>query len=313
MPFHPRFLNSMDRFSTMAPILFYIDGMKEAHEKMKGTEESSGQRGLQGPESIGRSITDESITLLIDVEDRALVPHSAEIDYLDPRRPLVMVIPAQPLRHGAHFAVVVHNATDGDGDRLPQSRGMKSALNAVRGTSTHERYADAVLPALRTAAPWTDFARDPESVQLLFDFVTVSEESQLGRIRASRDIALEHVSGPDWDWRDHVELVSETKHDCDLPDSFIARTYHVDMDVPFLLKERSRYSTLDANVFATGKPASVQKAKVLIQVPCSVERAASGEDYCYPVRTIMEFGHGLFHHRGEVRDGFLSRWVFDSP
>jgi hypothetical protein len=56
-----------------------------------------GMKGSQGTPSIGLgpniadSVTPQSITLLVDVTEGLLVPHSAEIDYLDRKRPLVMV------------------------------------------------------------------------------------------------------------------------------------------------------------------------------------------------------------------------------
>ena len=68
----PGFLNDLDGFSTLGPLLFYIEGMKEG-----------GGVGLQGPDSIADSVTEKSVTLLLDVESNELVHHFAEIDYLD--------------------------------------------------------------------------------------------------------------------------------------------------------------------------------------------------------------------------------------
>eukprot|EP00581_Thalassiosira_minuscula_P010918 CAMPEP_0183711454 /NCGR_PEP_ID=MMETSP0737-20130205/6956_1 /TAXON_ID=385413 /ORGANISM="Thalassiosira miniscula, Strain CCMP1093" /LENGTH=892 /DNA_ID=CAMNT_0025939965 /DNA_START=139 /DNA_END=2817 /DNA_ORIENTATION=+ len=296
MTLHPSFLNDLDGFSTMAPILFYMEGLKEAHEGSNNMVNK-----LQGPESIGSSVTNQSITLLINVDDNVLVAHSAEIDYLDPDRPLVMVIPAQPLQHSTHYAVAVVNATDVNGKRLPQSKGLE-ALLGQKGSMQYSRYMDVVLPSLQHAAPWIDYGNDPESVQLLFDFVTISEDSQLGHTRATRDAVIEHVGN--WDWEDHVEVVSELKHDCG-PDSLIARTFHINLDVPSFLKRRSRYSALDIAALDSGKPVSIEKAKAMIRIPCSVEQGNQ-------VNAIMEYGHGLFYHRGEVTDGFLSRMANDN-
>ena len=68
LPLHPEFLNDLDGFSTQAPILFYMNGLKEAHEQY-----SSG--GLQGPERIEYSVTAKSITLLLNVDEKTLVHH----------------------------------------------------------------------------------------------------------------------------------------------------------------------------------------------------------------------------------------------
>jgi hypothetical protein len=82
---HPDFLNELDGFSTMAPLLFYMEGLKEAHEK------GENKVRLQGPQDIVNSLTAYSITSLVDVDNMRLVPHSAEIDYLDNQRPLVIM------------------------------------------------------------------------------------------------------------------------------------------------------------------------------------------------------------------------------
>lgn len=299
IPFHPTFLNELDGFSTMAPILFYMEGLKEAHER--GNVFIS---GLQGPEHIEASVSEQSITLLINVDEHTLVPHSAEIDYLDPQMPLVMVMPAQPLSHQTHFAVLVVNAMDAKGDRLPRTSGMESLMKDY-ASPRFKRYLDAVFPAIHETAPWVDFSNDPNSVQMIFDFVTMSEDSQLGNVRAVRDSALEHIE--EWDWKDHVEMVSQIKYDCNDENNLIAKTVHIHLDVPSFLKSRSRYSTLDTAAIRKRTPVSIAKAKAMIQIPCSMLKATQADVDGKPIKAIMEYGHGLFYNRGEVSDGFLSR------
>ena len=57
----------------------------------------------------------------------------------------------------------------------------------------------------------------------------------------------------------------------------------------------------------SGTPVRIGQAKFIVQVPCSVKKAALGHSGGKPLRAIMEFGHGLFGNRGEVKEGFLSR------
>jgi hypothetical protein len=303
IPFHPKFLNQLDGFSTMAPILFYMQGLKEAHER--GNVFTTNSK-LQGPEHIEESVTEQSITLLINVDEHKLVHHSAEIDYLDSNMPLVMVIPAQPLKHQTHYAVAVVGAVDENGDRLPRTPGMQKLMKDYE-SSRFKRYLDDVFPAIHSTAPWVDFSKDPNSVQMLFDFVTMSEDSQLGPVRAVRDSALRHVDK--WNWESHVELVSKIEHDCDHEDNRIAQTLHIHLDVPSFLKSRSRYSILDTAAIRNDTPVSIGKAKAMIRIPCSVKQAALGNIDGKPVKAIMEYGHGLFYNRNEVTDGFLSQYV----
>ena len=81
LPSNPKFLNDLDGFSTQAPILFYMEGLKEAHEhnRVVGLQGSEPQHdhavGLQGPERIEYSVTEQSITLLLNVDDKTLVYH----------------------------------------------------------------------------------------------------------------------------------------------------------------------------------------------------------------------------------------------
>ena len=298
LPLHPDFVNELDGFSTMAPILFYLDGLKELHEHEAGYSNQT----LQGPEHIEQSVTNLSVTLLINVDDQVLLPHSAEIDYLDPDRPLVMVIPARPLQHNTHYAVAVVNAVDAQGKLLAQSPGLKSVLlEDVDFSPAHIRFTENVLPSLYKAAPWVGVQNDHEALQLLFDFKTISEESQLGPIRKVRDGTLSIVEK--WDWNEHVELVSVVNHECTANgDDLIARTYHIMLDAPTFLKDRNRYSVLDHSAVDSGESNSMGHVKAMIQLPCTID----GGD---PVTAIVDYGHGLFNKRDEVTDEFLSRCV----
>ena len=80
-------------------------------------------------------MTSRSITLLVDVKAQTLVAHSAEIDYLDSDRPLVMVFPAKPLNHNRHYALAVVHATDVHGNLISPTLGMKSLLSGQHDES----------------------------------------------------------------------------------------------------------------------------------------------------------------------------------
>ena len=304
IPFHPTFLNDLDGFSTMAPILFYLEGMKEAHEQGKNNRVQ-----LQGHQTMELSVTASSATLLLNVDIGKLVHHTAEIDYLDPNNPLVMVIPSQPLHHATHYALALVNAVDKDGNILPPTAGMRDLWTQMN-SERRSRYVDTVVPALQKAAPWVNFAADFPSIQLLFDFMTVSEESQIGTLRKVRDITLSEVHN--WDWNNHIEIVSDIRQDCSTETQNhakprIARTINVNIDVPwFMKKPNSRYSTLDHDAIQRGKFVSVGKAKGMIKVPCSLERATLGKENGQLLKAVMEYGHGLFADRGEANDEFLS-------
>ncbi|CAN0012715.1 unnamed protein product, partial [Choristocarpus tenellus] len=138
-------LNEMDGFSTLAPILFYLEGMSSSN--------------LVGPGDPGASLSINSTTWLIEVPTGELIPHFVEIDALDPEEPLAVLQPAQPLRHGTRHVVAVVGAEGAWGERLRQTPGFAELLEAVgadRETPVHptlraraRHFSRFVFPALR--------------------------------------------------------------------------------------------------------------------------------------------------------------------
>jgi hypothetical protein len=289
---YPDFWNKLDGFSTMAPILFYMEGLKEAHEK------GENKVRLQGPQEIVYSLTSLSITSLVDVDNMILVPHSAEIDYLDSERPLVLVFPSQPLRHSGHYALAVMGACDVNGDLLPATSGMTLLLSDEHDTR-QIRYRQKVLPALHVAAPWSQ----EEKLQLLFDFVTISESSQLGSIRAARDATLEILGSSDWIWKHHSHVTRIIDFNCTSPDALIARTVHGKLDVPWFLQKvgsGNRDSLINLESLRTGKPRLQGLASFVVHIPCSVRAAALTKENGMPLKAVIDYGHGLFYNREEA-------------
>lgn len=299
----PFFLNKLDGFSTMAPMLFYLEGLKEAQER------GSNDVRLQGPEDIALSVTSRSVTLLVDVKAQALVAHSAEIDYLDSDRPLVMVFPAKPLNHNRHYALAVLHATDVHGNLISPTLGMKSLLSGQDDKvyrDRRERYENILIPALSVAAPWFSYERNPDGLQLLFDFQTISATSQLGPIRAVRDATLAYIDGPEWgDWSKHVRTVTIVEGQCSRG-ALVARTVHAELDVPWFLGAFGRReATLDVVAVSTSTPTTIGRAKFVVHIPCSLRAAAIKGADAKELRAVMEYGHGLFYNRNEASDQFL--------
>ncbi|GAX16885.1 hypothetical protein FisN_5Hu258 [Fistulifera solaris] len=314
---HAEFYNELDGFSTMGPILFYIDGLKEAHE--------AGAKQLKGQREIAKSVTQESVTFLVDVKAAALVPHSAEIDYLDPKHPMVLLFPARPLKHNTHYAVAVVNATNGKGDLLARSSAMEDLFKEKprkepNGSNIPDqgrmyRYRSEVIPALQRAAVWLNLSDNPAELQLLFDFPTISETSQLSPARAVRDGTIATISkNRDWKWSEHVRTNRIEEYNCDEPENVLARTVHAEMDVPWFLQHFGpgrREAFLDPHALDEGRTSSLGIAKFLIHIPCSARSAALGHNQSRPIRSFMEYGHGLFFSRSEASDDFLLRMAHD--
>ena len=296
------FLNELDGFSTMAPLQFYMTGLKEAHE--------AGIGQLKGIANIADSVTSRSATLLVDVKAKTLVAHSAEIDYVDPKRPSVLVFPAAPLQHNTHYALAVVNATDLNGKRLKPTRGMKSVM-ADESNPRRSRYMDTLIPSLESAADFFSFSSDPASLQLLFDFQTISEESQLGSVRAVRDATIAQIdSRKEWTWAQHVRTVRVEDYICNTEDGdHVARTVHAELDVPWFLEKFGpghRAAVLDTSKVEAGRSRQLGVAKFVVSVPCSVRSAALGSGDAKPIRAVMEYGHSLLATRNEALDWHLN-------
>ena len=360
------FINDcLDGFSTMAPILFAaLDGMFDAF--MHHSQGSDDKRRIcfsrngfdravanvcpqlvANVDNIQDSLTNRSITLLINVDTQELVPHTAEIDFrtvLSERKnettsseelsaPLILLIPSQPLNHSTHYAVVVAGATSVDGTILPPTLGMRALLQALKSETVVDpssyttydvhrlrRYREIVIPAMTRAAPWTssemgniavgassDYSANGSDLQLLFDFVTVSETAQLTPIRAVRDATIRQVSSGEHRRRlKKVRVVKLKDYKCPFqqqhsddqtlrwtsavseghaaidptPDGLlVARTVHAELDVPWFLNQHGsghRDATLlpIAEIQNVSQKRDLGIAKFVIHVPCSLKAAA---------------------------------------
>ena len=346
MYIQPNFLNRLDGFSTMGPILFYIDGLKEAHE--------AGIMQLKGSNVLNESTSKVSITFLVNIETKRFIPHTAEIDYLDINNPMVMMFPAQPLYHNQHYAIAVINALDANGIRLPPTKGMKSIHKLLLNNETNSsiglqfsiydkdrvnRYHRQIIPAIEEASSfWFNYLEDPKSLQLLFDFHTISSSSQLGPVRYVRDTTLKAVSSLDWHWSQHIRTNSVINYNCDdyysnQSKQVLARTIHAEMDVPWFLRpnpadttseRKNKRSAILIDSTKSGEDIANRRslgvAKFVIHIPCSIQATVttsnarvksqnepSAIELIKPIRAIVEFGHGLFGNRNEASDDYLLR------
>eukprot|EP00523_Entomoneis_sp_CCMP467_P008737 CAMPEP_0168729682 /NCGR_PEP_ID=MMETSP0724-20121128/6339_1 /TAXON_ID=265536 /ORGANISM="Amphiprora sp., Strain CCMP467" /LENGTH=1410 /DNA_ID=CAMNT_0008776593 /DNA_START=69 /DNA_END=4302 /DNA_ORIENTATION=+ len=312
------FLNEMDGFSPAGPILFYLNGMKEICDHAKQHQVDNVTR-IMGPSDIELSTTDKSLTLLLDVDAKELVAHSAEMDDFDPRRPMMLISPARPLKHGHHYAVAVFNATNlTSGERLPPSFGMEKLLLYVNSTDIEKndierrsRFLKKVIPALHDAAEWISFSRDPMSLQLLFDFPTASRKTQLETIRHVRNSAMREINGKSWKWSEHVRMNDMKDSDCLADGTNIARTIDAELDVPWFLDgfgQDQRGAFLDLDTVGHRKPDSILgSAKFSIQVPCSVWAGIVSQSAIKSksIKAVMEHGHSLFSDRAEAKEEYV--------
>ena len=287
----PDYYNEKDGFSTASNLLFYMEDLSV--------------EGMLSHTDLGAYLDDDVRTVLIDVETGERVPHWVELDVAaeDPGERLAVVHPAQALRHAARYVFGVRGAVDSTGAAIEPS----PAFAALRDAEGAEEYVSAeraehfdavVFPALEAQG----FART--ELQLAWDFVTISEESSLGRMEWMRDDALDFFGegGPDY------TITSIEDVDCSAGTEPIGRTLYGEMTVPLYTLEDTDGTWLtrdeDGMPFRNGTTTT----EFMIRIPCSlIEDPAPG--------FMVQYGHGLLGDFSEARTSYLSemadryRWV----
>ena len=303
---HAPDLNGRDGFGTSGTIMFYMDGMKEADGKgfMNNTQ-------LVGHEEIELSTTSRSMTLLLDMDTKELVPHFAEIDYYDEERPLVIIQSSKTLTRNRRYAIALIDAADVDGSKLPVSDYLNLLLNnesdAHHNLSLSEKrrglyYRNEVIPTLSNAAPWISTDR----IQTMFDFHTASENGQLGNTRKIIESTLDIVASENWGgWGDHnirvVQMV-DYADTCNSDGHDIGRIIDIVVDVPDFMHGNTRTKVLNEEDVRLGKTKNTAPFDVVIIVPCSV---VSGS---VAVSATVDCGHGFLGSRQEIRhQGYLTK------
>ncbi len=269
---NPTSLNKLDGFSTSAPILFYMDGLS--------------MHGFPNPLSIEDSVTASSASWLLDTSTGEPVPHFVQLDIDDPEIYLAVMQPAVPLAHGTRYVVGVVGARHVvSGNILPQTPGFSALVDASYDSETEnaraKRFKAEVFPLLEKVGV------SPSSLQLAFDFTTISADTQLGLIKNMRSHAMAEHSAS------NVKVLSSDE------DANGFRTIWATITVPAYVDYYSRngllspcgqrlvegYSDLACELVEEG---------VLIRIPPSV---LSGK---VPLTTLVQFGHTLFWSRAEM-------------
>ncbi|MFO0570847.1 MAG: hypothetical protein U0263_34740 [Polyangiaceae bacterium] len=263
------------------------------------------------PFDIGRSLEDDSPTVLLDADTLERVPHWVDIDAntadgdeLDRR--LFMLRPAMRLKNATRYIVAIRHIDDLDGKPIAPSpvfralrdgKELESPTQAERWTVYARRalYKD-IFAKLAAAGV------DRSDLQVAWDFTTATGENITQPVLSMRDKALAVVGeeGPTF----VVKSVTEYPDVSQSPD--LLRRIELVMKVPLFLTQAS--TSFDENqaldrLNVDEKGELVQNGSmdldVLVLVPRSVQ---SGKKH-----GLLQNGHGLFGDRFEGADGFLAK------
>jgi hypothetical protein len=255
-------------------------------------EQPAGPPWIDTRTHTGRSLDDDSPTVLLDADTGERVLHFVENDGRphDPARELFFLRPAVILTPGHRYIVAVRDLVAPGGAAVePEAAfrllrdGITTDVAAIEDRRAH--FDTDVFPVLETAG----VAR--EDLILAFDFVVGSEESLSGGIRSMRDQA--------YAWLDTVEddpeavpftVTVDQEFDCNQPGTTVWRQVSGTYQVPlFLTGDLTDDTTPFTNVDVNGVPVQngFHSARIFASLPCSLFDSEIA-------KTAVLMGHGLF-------------------
>jgi hypothetical protein len=154
--------------------------------------------GLPTLETLGDSLLPSSPTLLLDVDNASFVLHWSELDKstdLGDQRSL-LIHPAEPLRDGARYVVVVQGLVDAGGDALEPTAAYKALRDGEPSDEESVEARRELYEDLFTALDGVGVGK--EATQLVWDFTTASRASNTSWMVHMRDEAeaLVGTDGP---------------------------------------------------------------------------------------------------------------------
>ena len=279
--------NEPDGFSTVSGITAYF-------------ENASLEGAVRHWEIENYRATDVK-TVLIDVETGERVPHWVELDDSaeEPEDKLLILRPAQPMRHGARHVVAIRGLVDTDGNVFAASDAFAALRDGevTEDTDVESRrghFEDVVFPAIEAQG----FSRD--ELQLAWDFVTVSSEHSLGRVRWMRDDLLDFLN----DGAPEYTIDEREDYDCGEEGVDIATHLGGFFETPLYTETDGAGTLLTRD--SEGMPYRNGEASVdfTVRIPCSLATDAQSG-------LFLQYGHGLFGTRGEVTSGYLGELAND--
>ncbi len=272
----PTSLNKLDGFSTAAPILFHMEGLS--------------MHGFPSPQNIEDSVNRSafSASWLLSASTGEPVPHFVQLDVNEPEVPFAVLQSAVPLAHGTRYVVGIVGARHAvSGDYLEPTPGFSALLDAAYNDSETEnarakRFKKEVFPIFKKVGI------SPSSLQLAFDFTTISEDAQLGLFKNMRSHEMEEHFHP------KVKVLNSNE------DSNGFRTVWATIPVPAYVDYSSREGLLSPcgqrlmEGYESGIQCELVEEGVLLRIPPNV---TSGN---LPLTTLVQYGHSLFNSRAEI-------------
>jgi hypothetical protein len=246
-------------------------------------------KGLPTHADIGKSVTKDSPTILLDVTRGELVPHFSELDMSGRADEHTFFIrPVVRLRDSSRYIVAIRRVEDEDGKVLPPSPAFKALRD---GGASKEPSVEARRGLYKDIFDTLEKAGIPKKdLQLAWDFSTASKENVSRSLVFMRDDALKTVGpeGPDY------KIVKSE----DNPNPFIKKRLSLSMTVPMYTEKATAPTKLVRGADGLPKQNGTMEVEVLVHIP-----NAATKQPC----PLLQNGHGLLGKRTEGQDGYLAK------
>jgi hypothetical protein len=244
--------------------------------------------GLPTQDDIGKSITKESPTIVIDVQRGELVPHFAELDRSgrNPDEQTFMIRPVVRLRDSTRYIVAIRRVVDIDGKVIAPSPAFAALRDKQPNKDIEGRRAayDEIFATLEK----NGISRS--DLQIAWDFSTGSKENITRRLVHMRDEALKLVGaeGPEYS----IVKVEDN------PNMYIRKRILGKMKVPLYTEKVDPPAKLVLGPDGLPKQNGFGEFEFLVQVP----NVATTKP-C----PVLQNGHGLLGAKTEGQNGYLAK------
>ncbi len=302
----PRGWNRLDGFSINSAMLLHAPGVV--------------LDDVPTPFNVGRYTEPDIDVVVLDVETGERHPIWVEVDgtavdmdgaVLDGEQ-LTFIRPAVPFAFDHRYVVGVRGLVDAGGSAVA----IEGDFPTMRDGTADEgswlaqetaRYEDEVFPVLEAQG----FSRD--TLQLAWDFHTMSRDSTVGRLESMRDQAEAWVDTEGWRYTVAADTSPRVKgiedRDCDEEGARIARDIEGWFELPSFTEGEGpeNPNTEELEGWLTrgddGMPVpnGTRRVSFLMRIPCSVaENPPEGG------APVLQYGHGLLGGWDEAYTGYLA-------
>lgn len=247
--------------------------------------------GFPTQDNIEFSLTENSPTVMLDVESGELVPHFAELDVsngADEKTQALMLRPAVRLKDATRYVVAIRRVKDADGNYLEPSEAFRALRDGTPSADYSVRRRRALYDDIFGALEKAGVGRD--DLQIAWDYTTASRENNTKWLLHMRNDALATVGdeGP--------EYVIDTVEDN--PNPFIKKRIYGRFTAPIYLDKPGPGGTLVFGDDGMPKQNGTGEYEFVVHLPNSVTGDTPG--------ALLQNGHGLLGSKNEGRNGYLA-------